>query len=312
MTKTFLQNAENRSAFLTAHIPDGNGDKKGERTDTSPMQMARHIEIERIKPDPNQPRKNFIQDTLESLAESIREVGEIIDPLTVEYDGDGDFFRIISGERRYRAAKIVGMRKLPCLVKEYNDRTRLLVQFIANVQREDMSPLEESAGIKALMEKFGYSQVKTAKVLNKSESYISQIVGLQRLTNPARQILQTSEVSKEIQIRASKEKEPDQQYRILKQAAEEGKTVRQARAQDKKHEPPFQQNAAPPGGGENLSIEAQFRQWSWKPEDGRFVVTIRFARGQNESQKIEMVRSALEATCNEIKTVSLPRGPSQS
>ena len=142
---------------------------------------------------------------MESLAESIREIGGIIDPLTVAHDEKESVFRIISGERRYRAAKMAGLEKLPCIIKTDDREKTLLLQLIANLQREDMKPLEESAAIRNLLEIFGYSRQSVSKILNKSPSYISQILGLEKLAQPAREILQTSEVPKEVQIQASKE-----------------------------------------------------------------------------------------------------------
>ncbi len=233
MPKNFSQDAEDRSVYLSPIEMHGDKGRRGERVDTSPLREAKLIDIGRIEPDPNQPRKTFLTKTIECLAESIRELGGIIDPLTVEYDEQGDHFRIISGERRYRAAKMVGLERLPCIVKEVDEKRRFLLQLICNLQRDDLAPLEESAGTKSLMERFGYSQAKTAKLLNRSPSYISQILGLERLSDPARAYLQTSEVAKEIQIQASKEKDPRKQLKMLKEASEGEKTVREIRAEGK-------------------------------------------------------------------------------
>ena len=186
MSKTYKLDAEERSIYLSPTEADGKTGRKGERDNTRLMGGARLIDIGRIKPDPNQPRKKFKQEALESLAESIKELGGIIDPLTVEYNEQEDLFRIISGERRYRAATMVGMQILPCIIKDVDDKKRLLIQFIANLQREDITPLEEAAGIRALKERFGYNQARIARLLNKSESYISQLLGLERLTPCAR------------------------------------------------------------------------------------------------------------------------------
>lgn len=108
MAKNFAQNAEDRSMFLVPAATATDKARKGERADTSPFRAARVIDINRIKPDPEQPRKTFVQESLKSLAESIKELGGIIDPLTVEYMEKDDLFQIISGERRYRAAKMAG------------------------------------------------------------------------------------------------------------------------------------------------------------------------------------------------------------
>lgn len=133
MPKKDKWDVEKRSAFLSPITPQGDAKKEGERDGTTALQSARLIDIDRIKADPNQHRKRFLKHTLESLAESIREAGGIIDPLTVEYNKAGDFFRIISGERRYRAAGIAGLKKLPCMVKEVDEKRRLILQLFANL-----------------------------------------------------------------------------------------------------------------------------------------------------------------------------------
>ena len=298
MSKNYKQNAEERSVFLSPVIVDGDGDNMGERGNTSPLRGARLINIERIKPDPNQPRKTFTKEKLESLAGSIRELGEIIDPLTVEYVEKEDFFRIISGERRYRAARIVGLERLPCIIKEVDEKRRLLFQLIANLQRENITPLEESVGIRSLIERFGYSQVSVAKLMNKSESYISQILGLERLSQPAREILQTSEVSKEVQIRASREKEPSKQQEILKKVSEEGKTVRAIRAEGQMAAPQEGEKTPVVSGAEAKPCQKtlksnKFRKWTWVPKDGGFEITIQFSKEQIESKMNEAVKAAL-------------------
>jgi ParB family chromosome partitioning protein len=166
MSKSYKLDLEQRFSFLSLVEPQGEKDKEVQRDDTSPLRSARLVNIERIQPDPNQPRKTFEKGKLESLADSIREIGGIIDPLTVAYDEKENVFRIISGERRYRAAKMAGLEKLPCIIKTDEPKKSLFLQLIANLQREDINPLEESAAIRSLVEKFGYSQANVAKILN--------------------------------------------------------------------------------------------------------------------------------------------------
>jgi ParB family chromosome partitioning protein len=307
MPKNYFQNAEERSVFLSPVAADGEMDKKGERVDTLPLREAKFIDIERIEPDPTQPRKTFMKETLESLAESIRELGGIIDPLTVEYDENRDFFRIISGERRYRAAKMVGLERLPCIVKEVDERQRLLLQLVANLQREDITPLEEASGIKALIEKFEYSQTQVSRFLNKSQSYVSQILGLERLGDEAREIVQTSELPKEVQIHASRERHPEKQVEILRKASEEGRTVREIRVEGKARELSRPENslveiASKESAGELLP-EKTFRKWSWSPENKRFVITLKFSKEQSESRKNSVIKAALEEAHSHVVTI---------
>lgn len=295
MSKSYLQSAEASTTFLNPVPLEGDEYKKGERKDTAPFREAKFINIERVKPDADQPRKKFDQTSLERLAESIRELGEIIDPLTVEYNEQEDIFRIISGERRFRAAKMVGLETLPCILKEVDKKKRILLQLIANLQRENFSPLEETAGIRTLIEKFGYSQTQAAKILNKSKSYVSQALGLERLAPPAREIVQTSELSKEALIQASKEKDPEKQVKILKKASDEGQTVKQIRKN---------LIAGDSSDGNSLKkqegIQKSFKKWTWTPEHKGFVITIQFKAKQNASDKTHLIRAALEEANNQL------------
>jgi len=298
MQKDYKQDAERKAVFLTPIETNGERDKKGERFSTSPLRSARMIDIERIEPDPDQLRKTFNDETLESLAESIREIGDIIDPLTVEYDESKDRFKIISGERRYRAAKMVGLERLPCIIKESDEKRSFLIQLTANLQRQDISPLEESEGIQTLIEKFGYSQVRAAELLNKSKSYISQILGLVRLAPPAKQIAQKSLLPKEVLIHASRQKEPEKQTEILKKASQEDKTIRQIRAEGKAvnlNESETTQDTPIPGAGSNPTYvqNARFRKWKWAPDGRGFVITIQFDDEQEESKESEVISDAL-------------------
>ncbi|MDY6839488.1 MAG: ParB/RepB/Spo0J family partition protein [Thermodesulfobacteriota bacterium] len=299
MSRNYEQDAEKRSVFLAPVEADGKKGKKGERLNTSYLTGAKLIDIERIAPDPNQPRQRFLEKTLQSLAESIKEAGGIIDPLTVEYSETDDHFRIISGERRYRAARMAGLERLPCMVEDVDDKRRLLLQLFANLQREDITPLEESEGIKSLIERFGYSQTRAAELLNKSPSYISQILGLERLGESARQMLQTSEVNKEVQIRASREKDEARQLEILKKASEQGKTVKEIRKEAGK---------AGSGRIRKPSESHRLPLWTWKPAHGRFVVTIRFTGEKKEAMRIETVQDALKEAYEHAKAQAVLSG----
>ena len=298
MSKSYLQNAEEMSIFLSPIVADVENDKKSERSGTKPLREARFIDIEKIAPDPNQPRKQFVKETIESLAESIREFNGIIDPLTVQWDETGPFFRIINGERRYRAAKIAGLERLPCIIKHVVEKKKLLLQLVTNLQRENITPLEESAGINLLIQRDGYSQARIAKLLNKSKSYVSQILGLRRLSPVAREIVQTSELPKEIQIQASREKKPEKQVEILEKASKEGKTVREMRQKDKTSEagnPGKHLDSIKPEGttDESYLQVKEFRKWEWEPEDRRFLVHVQFRRKQNKSIENQLVKEAL-------------------
>jgi len=137
------------------------------------------LEINRIHPNPNQPRKQFVQETLEELAESIRIQG-IIQPLIVEKISD-DEFAIITGERRYRAALIVGLEKIPVIVKKFSDLQRLEVSLIENIQRENLNPIEEARAYVYLLEQSHIRQEELANRVGKKRSTITNSIRLLQL-----------------------------------------------------------------------------------------------------------------------------------
>ena len=307
MLKDYKQIAQKSFGFFDPTDIEGDKKKEGERAKTSSLSSARLIDIERIKPDPDQPRKHFDKEKLESLAESIREIGGIIDPLTVDYDEQDDCFKILSGERRYRAAKMVELKKLPCIVKNTNEKERLLIQLVANLQREDISALEECSGIRSLIEQFGYSQVHVAKLLSKSKSYISQILGLERLDQSVIEKVQTSELPREIQIQASREKDPQKQMEILQKAYDQGKTVRQIRAGKKpqqEREKSDQSSKPTPAGKNTAEAESKTPSspltWEWSPDDGSFFITLRFAN-DHITADTQQIKEALKTAYDSIQ-----------
>jgi ParB family chromosome partitioning protein len=314
MGKTFSQNAENASSFL-ALTSSGTDERPIDiKARTLPLRSARIIDINKIRADPNQPRKTINQESLESLAESISELDGIIDPITVEYIEKDDCYRIISGERRYRAAKIVGLVELPCVVKEVDDHNRFLMQFIANLQREDIQPLEEAAGIRQLVQSYGYNQLKVAKLLNKSKSYISQVLGLERLEEPAREIIRKASIPKEAQIQASRETDPAKQRDILIEASKDGNTVRQLRKdqRSKKRRDENARNVAAKSEDAAPNETAVFHEWMWESPDKGFWISIRFSKGHDTADKKRICIKALKAALASMEETTDPISPSSA
>nr|WP_317357487.1 ParB/RepB/Spo0J family partition protein [uncultured Tyzzerella sp.] len=136
------------------------------------------ININKVQPDKNQPRKSFNDDTLEELALSIKNVG-IISPIIVKKKGD--FYEIISGERRFRAAKKLKLKTVPIIIKEYDDLASLEVALIENIQRENLNPIEEALTYKVFQEKFGLNQEKIAEKVGKNRTTITNAMRLLKL-----------------------------------------------------------------------------------------------------------------------------------
>lgn len=152
-----------------------------------------YIPIERISPNPEQPRKRFAKEDLDDLAASIKEKG-IIQPLIVRKRSD-DSYEIVAGERRWRAAQLAQLHELPVVVREFTDVEVLEVAIIENIQRADLNAIEEAAGYRQLMDKFGHTQEKMAEALGKSRSHIANLLRLLNLPQPVLDMVRDGNLS---------------------------------------------------------------------------------------------------------------------
>lgn len=134
------------------------------------------LPLQRVEPNPNQPRHNFDEEELEALSDSIREHG-IVQPLAVRETGDG-YYQIIAGERRWRAARLAGLTEVPVIVLDADDKTVMELALIENLQRQDLNPMEEAEGYRALMEDYNMTQEETAQRVGKSRSAVANALRL--------------------------------------------------------------------------------------------------------------------------------------
>jgi ParB family chromosome partitioning protein len=150
----------------------------------------KHLPIEFVTPGRFQPRRKFDQEAIQSLVDSVRERG-ILQPLLVrQHPDDGSIFEIIAGERRWRAAQLAGLHQVPVVVRELTDREALEIALIENIQRQDLTALEEAEGYKRLMDEFGHTQEVLAKALGKSRSHIANMLRLLTLPLQVKQLVQ--------------------------------------------------------------------------------------------------------------------------
>ncbi|MBO4300934.1 MAG: ParB/RepB/Spo0J family partition protein [Desulfovibrio sp.] len=150
--------------------------------------------LENLTPNPHQPRRNFDQDALKELANSIRSQG-IIQPLLVRPARDGEGYQIVAGERRWRAAKIAGLKEVPVLVRDMDDTEVMVAALVENLQREDLNPIEEAEALKVLRETLQITQEELAERLGKSRSAIANALRLLQLSQEARKDLQEGRLS---------------------------------------------------------------------------------------------------------------------
>ena len=150
------------------------------------------VDINKIEPDENQPRSKFDNESLNELAESIKNLG-IVNPIIAKKNGE--FYKIITGERRWRAARIAGSKTVPVIVKEYDELETIEVALIENVQREDLNPIEEALTYRRLSEEFNLSQEEISKKIGKSRTVVTNAMRLLKLDQRVQNFLSEGKIS---------------------------------------------------------------------------------------------------------------------
>ena len=154
--------------------------------------VVRDISIDEIDPNASQPRRDFDKEALEQLADSIREAGVLSPILVVE---NGMRYRIVAGERRYRAARLAGLETVPCIVRSMTNEQQMEAALIENLQRQDLNPIEEAAAIRSLMQECGYTQEQAARKLGKSRPAIANALRLLNLPKAVTDLVVTRDLS---------------------------------------------------------------------------------------------------------------------
>ncbi len=156
--------------------------------------MIHQIPIDDLLPSLYQPRRVFSDSALEDLVQSIREKG-VLQPLLVRHSEGSAVYEIIAGERRFRAAKIVGLKELPVIIKDLSNEEAMEVALIDNLQREDLNPLEEAAAYNRLMSEFFYTQDEVSRIVGKSRSHVANMLRLLSLPEEIKQLVENKEIS---------------------------------------------------------------------------------------------------------------------
>ena len=153
---------------------------------------AIEISVDRLSPNPFQPRRSFTEEGLEQLAESIRHHG-ILQPIVVRPSGDG--YQLIAGERRWRAAQIAGLQRIPAVVRELDDPSMVQVALIENLQREDLNPIEEASAYRRLMDEFNMTQEQLSSTIGRSRPAIANAVRLLNLPTEIQRAVEERKLS---------------------------------------------------------------------------------------------------------------------
>lgn len=160
----------------------------------TPLQAAPlMLPLEEVRPNPKQPRIHYDEEKLQELADSIREQG-VLQPLLVRPVEEG-LYEIVAGERRFRASKLAGLKRIPVVVKKLSDESAMLAALIENLQREDLNPIEEAQGLQELIRKFNLSQEEIAVRIGKSRSLVANTLRLLKLPEPIRRDIAAKVIS---------------------------------------------------------------------------------------------------------------------
>lgn len=171
----------------------GNGLDSLFNDNISDIQVKKTLRISEIEPNRDQPRKNFSDEAIAALADSIREHG-MLQPILVRPISSGGY-QIVAGERRWRAARMLGLDEVPVNIKELSDLETMQIAIIENLQRENLNPVEEASGYNELIEKFGMTQDKVAKMVGRSRSAVANSVRLLSLPERVLKMLENGDIS---------------------------------------------------------------------------------------------------------------------
>lgn len=169
---------------LDSMIPEQILDKSEEKSDN--VSRETFVHISEIEPNKSQPRKKFDEDSLQELADSIKQYG-VIQPLILQKRDK--YYEIIAGERRWRAARLAGLKDVPAIIKDYSPREVVEIALIENIQREDLNPIEEAQTYQRLIEEFNLKQDELAERVSKSRAAVTNAMRLLKLDNRVQQML---------------------------------------------------------------------------------------------------------------------------
>lgn len=186
-------------------------------------EVIEKLKITEVEPNRNQPRKNFDEEALEELSESIKRYGVIQPIIVVKKD---DYYEIVAGERRWRASKKAGLKEIPAIVRKGNERENKEIALIENVQREDLNAYEKALGIKELMDEYGLTQQEVSEILGKSRSSIANTVRILNLDERVLEFVKQGKLAEGHARTLLAIEDNDKQFAMAVKMIEKGATVR--------------------------------------------------------------------------------------
>ena len=191
--------------------------------DKNKEEKVEYIELVNIEPNPSQARKKFSEESINELATSMKNYG-FLQPIIVE--NKGKYYQIIAGERRWRAAKIAGLDKIPCLVRNESEQTAKEISLIENIQRENLNPIEKALGYKELIENYNLKQAELADKLGISRTYVTNTLRILNLDSRVLELALEGKLTEGHCKTLVSIEDPEQQYQLALKIIESGGTVK--------------------------------------------------------------------------------------
>ena len=231
----------------------------GDYTQPTP-EGVQELDIHLIDTNAGQPRKDFDQEKLLELADSIRQHG-VVQPILLRQNGER--YVIVAGERRFRAARLAGLEKVPAIVKDLDEAQVMEVALIENLQREDLNPIEEAAAIRCLMQQHDLTQEEVSKRLSKSRPAIANSLRLLTLPEPVQAFLRNGKLQAGHARALAGLQDPEAQAVLADKIVGEGLSVRAAEslAREQGQKPPRQKKEPPATDPDLAAAEASLREW---------------------------------------------------
>lgn len=237
------------------------------------------VKLSKVEPNREQPRKNFDEDSLQELAESLKQFG-MLQPILVQ--NRGDYYEIIAGERRWRAAKIAGLKEVPVIVRELTDQEIVEISLIENIQREDLNPIEEAQAYKRLLTEFHLKQDEVAERVSKSRTAVTNSMRLLKLCDEVQKMVVDDMISTGHARALISIEDPEEQYLIAQKIFDEKLSVREVEKLVKDlHKPP----KAPKE--ENKTLQAIYQEISERLKQS-LSTKVSVSAKQNGAGKIEI------------------------
>lgn len=250
--------------------------------------IGRMIDIRRVEPNPHQPRKEF--GDLSEMVASVKEKG-ILEPILVrQHEGK---YQIIAGERRYQAAKLSGLQRVPCIEVDVDSRGMLEISLIENLQRRDLTAFEEAAAIQRLCEQFRYTHEEIARKLGKSRTVVTEILSLNRLPEEIQDRCRQADItSKSMLLQIVRMETAEEMHRLIDKIAGEGLTREDARQYKRE---------------ESSARRPRNFTYRYKPEGRDFQFTLTFKKPEvQRDEMIAALQGLLEQLSNEPDALVQP------